>query len=135
VSAAAVEENNDVHEDVALGDMVATIHVHKSGTRSLSFCRYGRGENDRYAQYSVHLTEADVMALRGLLALGLVRGSERVIVDGRSAGSKDAWTTQNCDPRGRFIETPYEETDWPAFRDAYNASFDEALRTRKGGAK
>jgi hypothetical protein len=52
---------------------------------------------------------------------------------GESLGSIDAWTSGNCDPRERFINTPFDETDWPAFKRAYLASFESTVRLRREG--
>lgn len=58
---------------------------------------------------------------------------------GRARGSVDAWTTRNFDPRGRFISTPFEERDWPAFKAGYERGFERTTKVlrdnRMGGAR
>lgn len=70
VESSAVDTQGPIvhHAEVKLGDIAASLMIHRSGTRMLTLQRNSGSDGDRYVGFSLHLTEADVAALSNLLA-------------------------------------------------------------------
>jgi hypothetical protein len=48
---------------------------------------------------------------------------------GESKGALAAWSKgRDYDPRGAFIRTPFAESEWQMFRDAYEVGFERAMK-------
>ena len=56
--------------------------------------------------------------------------------NGHLDGMADATNSRECDPRGRWIKwhPGKPESDWPDYRDGYNASYDQVAKADRARA-
>lgn len=56
------------HAEAKFGDIEASIMIHRSGSRLLTFSRNTGMTGERYVSFGLHLTADDIVALHALLA-------------------------------------------------------------------